>query len=74
MINAEQKKHIAIGRKYGIIPGTLKCEVFALFDEGYALQEVKYLLRHHSKVGRGAVFSNTLRKYLALWKSAKARL
>ncbi len=59
---------IKTARKYGLHPGTLKCEAFALFDEGYSPVEVRFLLRRH-KLTLATSFTGTIRRYYFTWKA-----
>ena len=74
MITERQKKHIETSRKYGIRPGSLKCEAYSLFDAGYSLREARYLLRHYRNPRFPKRFASTLRKYYILWKEAQAQI
>ena len=70
MVKNKEKEQIYIARKYGITPGTLKCEAFALFDAGTSLKEVRYLLRHFvNRLRNPRAFASTIRRYHLLWKS-----
>lgn len=73
MVSREDKKYIEIARKYGLRLGTVKIEVFRLFDEGCSPAEVGYLLRYlivdRSDARR---FSNNIRRYYWIWKEAQA--
>jgi hypothetical protein len=43
-MNKEDKKQTETARECGLNPGTLKCQAFALFDDGYSPIEVRFLL------------------------------
>lgn len=58
-------------RRYGVVPGTLKCRAFALFDQGLSRAEVRYLLRRFRNPENPRVFAETIRKYEMLWRRAK---
>ena len=62
---------IATARKYGLAPDGLKCQAFALFDQGYSRSEVRFLLRSLRSPQRPRSFSNTIRKYHFLWQKAQ---
>jgi len=64
----EDEKVIRTARKYGLRPGTVKCDIFRLFDEGYSPQEVRYLLRNYAV--EPATFSRTVSTGIRLknWK------
>ena len=61
------KKIIETARKYNLNLDSMKCEAFALFDQGYAQKEVRYLLRSYRDPRSPEIFSNTIRKYYSLW-------
>jgi hypothetical protein len=63
MISEEDKKEVEVARKYGIRPGTVKCQAFRLFDEGYKPMEVRYLLRRSANTRHRRGFSHTIRRY-----------
>ena len=71
MIDAEDRKHIETARKYGLRPGTMKCKAFILFDQGYSMTEVKYLLRQYRRPKSGKSLDNSIKKYKFLWKKAQ---
>ena len=71
MISKEDKKYIELARKYRLRLGTMKCEVFLLFDEGYSPAEVRYALRNLEDPYHPRSFSNTVRRYYSLWKKAQ---
>ena len=59
---------IEIGRKYGVAPDSMKCRAFALFDQGFSREEVRFLLRSYRNGEDPSKFSSTLRKYHKLWR------
>ncbi|MBE9515102.1 MAG: hypothetical protein IMY79_03070 [Chloroflexi bacterium] len=72
MISTEEKKDIEVARKYKLRLLTVKLVVFRLFDEGYSLAEVTFILRKFEAPGYHRTFSNTIRRYYSLWKKAQA--
>lgn len=72
MISIEEKRDIEVARKYGLRLLTLKLAAFRLFDEGYSPAEVRYILRDFEPPGKHKTFSNTIRRYYALWEKAQA--
>jgi hypothetical protein len=72
MISKHDKQLIKTSRKYNISPSTMKCEAFALFDQGYSLEEVRYLLRRYRDPYYPNRFVNTLRKYHEFWEEAQS--
>jgi len=71
MISREEKKDIEVARKYKLRLLTVKLAAFRLFDEGYSQAEVRYILRDFEAPGGHTTFSNTIRRYYALWKKAQ---
>ena len=71
MISREEKKDIAVARKYKLRLLTMKLAAFRLFDEGYSQGEVRYILRDFEVPGKHSTFSNTIRRYYASWKKAQ---
>jgi len=65
------KQLIETGRKYNLDPNSMKSEAFALFDHGYSLNEVRFLLRRHMSPDNQSSYSSTLRRYRKLWESAQ---
>ena len=61
------KDIISTSRKYNLRPGSLKCEVYALFDRGYSGAEVKYLLKGRSG-SSSKIFTRTIDRYRYSWK------
>ena len=61
------KKIIETARKYNLNLDSMKCKAFALFDQGYAPKEVRYLLRSYRDPHHPETFSNTIRRYYSLW-------
>jgi hypothetical protein len=72
MVTREEKKDIAVARKYNLRLATMKLWVFRLFDEGYSPAEVRYILHDLDFEGEHKTFSNTIRRYYSLWKKAQA--
>ena len=68
-MNKEDRKQIETARKYGLNPGTLKCQAFALFDEEYSPKEVKYPLRRYAISKNPRTLTETVRKYYHIWSS-----
>ena len=58
---------LAVSRRYGVSPGTLKCEVFRMLDAGLAKAEIRYLLRGRAVDGRKATLASTVRAYHRQW-------
>ena len=65
------KELIETARRYNLDPDSMKGEAFALFDHGYSLREVRFLLRKHKNPANPSSYSSTLRKYRILWESAQ---
>jgi len=65
------KQLIDTARKYNLDPNSMKSEAFALFDHGYSLKEVRFLLRRHKNPADPSSYSSTLRRYRILWESAQ---
>jgi hypothetical protein len=62
---------IETSRKYGVSPGSMKCQVFALFERGYSRSDIRYLLRNYRDPRNPATFPATIRRYYTLWKSKR---
>lgn len=75
MLNKEDKRVIQISRKYNLTPeNTIKCEAFALFDEGYSPKEVRFILRFlKDTYDKPKTFTDTIRRYYYDWKKAQSR-
>ena len=65
------KQLIDTATKYNLDPNSMKSEAFALFDHGYSLKEVRFLLRRHKNPADPSSYSSTLRRYRILWESAQ---
>ncbi|MFW6105077.1 MAG: hypothetical protein ACOC7P_00685 [Chloroflexota bacterium] len=65
------KQLIETARKYNLDPSSVKSEAFALFDQGYSLKEVRFLLRGHKNPANPLSYSSTLRRYRKLWESVQ---
>jgi hypothetical protein len=65
------KQLVVVARRYNLDPGSLKCQAFALFDQGYSPKEARYLLRSFRDPEYPQSFSNTIRKYYFLWRKAQ---
>ena len=65
------KELIETARKHNLDPNSMKGEAFALFDRGYSLKEVRFLLRRHRNPANPSVYSATLRRYRKLWESVQ---
>ncbi|MFC2059931.1 hypothetical protein ACFLTZ_02405 [Chloroflexota bacterium] len=72
MISKEDKKYIEIARKYGLRLGTVKCEIFCLFEEGYKPNEVRYILRDLIFTKNDPLPRN-IRRYYQTWKEAQKK-
>jgi len=72
-MNKKDKIQIETARKYGLNPGTLKCYVFALFDEEYSPIEVRFLLRRYAGTHNRKAPADTIRKYHQIWKLKQAQ-
>lgn len=66
-IRATDEDILAVARKYGVLPGRLKCEVFRLLDAGLSRAEIRYLLRGRCKDGDRGTLASTVRTYHHLW-------
>ena len=66
-ISKEKRETIEVDRKYGLRPGTLKCDIYKLFDKGYTPVEVRYLLQD-SKAVTNDPLSRSIRRYYYYWK------
>ena len=67
MIDKEIKKDIRIARKYKLRLGTMKLGIFRLFEEGYTVGEVRYILKDmlSSDIAPPA---STIYRYYYTWK------
>lgn len=63
MISKEDKEIIETARKYGLKPGTIKCDIFYLFDKGYSPIEVKFLLRDYITTKYAPILKSINRYY-----------
>ena len=75
-INNASKRTIETARKYGLVPGTLKCDIFQYFDEGFSPKEVCFLIGKTLMVDTRATrktLANTVRRYYYDWKKAQGR-
>lgn len=66
-IEKEDLKSIGIARKYRLRLGTMKFEIFRLFEEGYTPSEVRYIIRDHIVSHDGSKIKNINRYYYS-WK------
>jgi hypothetical protein len=73
-VNKKDKQTIQIARKYRLAPGTFKCEVFLLFDQGFKPREVKFILREMKVDPGDRTFSNTISRYYYTWKQAQKKV
>ena len=72
MIDNDTKRTIAVARKYKIIPGTTKCDIFVLFEEGYSPREVSFILSNLKEVyDNPKTFTNNIRRYYFDWKKSQ---
>jgi hypothetical protein len=71
-IDKEDKKYIEVARKYKLRPGTMKCDVFWLFEKGYKPAEVKYILREFIVDAKDPLRRNIVR-YYHTWKEAQKK-
>jgi hypothetical protein len=67
------KDIIETTRKYNLDPNSMKCEAFALFDQGYSTKEVRFLLRKYRDPYYPQSFSSTIRRYYLAWKAMQKR-
>ena len=74
MIRKRDLDHIETARKYGLQPGKMKCEAYALFDNGYSAMEVRHILRRYQHPRFKKRFANTIKKYHQLWKKAQGEV
>ncbi|AII60153.1 hypothetical protein X793_00415 [Dehalococcoides mccartyi CG4] len=72
----EDKKAIEIARKFNIRLGTLKCTVFALFEQGYFCHEVKFILNNSIGNPYDEIIykKNTIKTYYSEWESKKQKM
>lgn len=59
---------INASRRYGVRLGSLKCEAFCLFDKGFSVSEVRYLLGKENSTEGGQISGETVRRYRWSWK------
>ena len=69
-ISKEDQELVEVARKYHLLPGSLKCEIFLLFDKGYAPKYVKYLLRDFI-TSRIDPTLRSINRYYYTWKKAQ---
>ena len=70
LVDKDDKRAIKIGRKYGLRLGTMKFEIFRLFEQGYSPQEVRYILRYVI-VDRKDPLIRNISRYYYTWKSSQ---
>ena len=73
-IGDEDRRTIEIARKYKLVPGTVKCEIFCYFDEGFSPREVRYLVGKTLMIDTRKTrrtLSNNIRRYYYDWKMAQ---
>ena len=62
-----------VSHKYSLSPGSMKAQVFTLFERGYSTRDVGYLLRR-LRNGKGRLrFSSTIRRYYGLWRTKQEK-
>jgi len=66
-------KVLRISHKYRLSPGSIKCQAFTLFEQGYPRSDVRYLLRRFRKPQNAKTFTDTIRRYHELWKSKQEK-
>jgi len=71
IISREEKKDIEVAHKHKLRLLTVKLAAFRLFDEVYSPAEVRYILYDFEAPEQHRIFSNTIRRYCALWKKAQ---
>ena len=76
MVTVDKKdmETIRIARKYGLAPGTVKCEVFMLFERGFTPREVKFILRDLKIDSEDRTFPNNINRYYYTWKHSQKNL
>ena len=73
-ISDEEKRIIEIARKYHLVPGTQKCEIFCYFEEGFSPREVRYLIGNTLMIDTRQTcrtLSNNIRRYYFDWEKAQ---
>ena len=72
MISNEDEHMIEVCRKYSLVPGTVKSEIFCRFEEGYSPREARYLYRNlRENYDNPKTFANNIRRYYYDWKQAQ---
>lgn len=67
-----QEEVIKVARKYGLRPGTVKCEVFRYFEAGYKPSEIRFLLSYVVvDMADERRFSRNVSRYHFDWKKAQ---
>ncbi len=66
-IDRETMELIEVARKYRLRVGTLKCDIFRYFDQGYTPIEVRFIL---GKPSDGRLYRSLFRYYYD-WKQAQ---
>ncbi len=72
-VNSKDREVIQMARKYGIVPGTFKCEAFLLFDKAFTPREVKFIWRGTKVDSDDRTFTQTISRYYYTWKQAKKK-
>ena len=75
-IDNESRRTIKTARKYGLVPGTTKCDIFQYFDEGFSPKEVRFLIGKTLMVDTRETrktLANTIRRYYYDWENAQRR-
>ena len=67
MISKEDRRAVEIAGKYKLRLGTMKFQIFCLFEEGYKPREVRYILRDYIVVADDPVIRSIYR-YHSAWK------
>jgi len=67
-VDKDDIETIHIARKYRLTPGTVKCGIFMLFEQGFTPREVRFILRDLKIDSEDRAFSNTISRYYYTWK------
>lgn len=71
MSTADDKRLIALARRYRLRIGSMKCQAFDLFDQGNSATEVCYLLRRFTDPAHPYALSHTIRRYRYQWRKSQ---
>ncbi|MFC1932062.1 hypothetical protein ACFLXU_00290 [Chloroflexota bacterium] len=70
IIDKDSMELIKTARKYGLRVGSLKCDIFHYFDQGYKPSEVKFIYRR--LLGDDdAALNRSISRYYYTWKKAQ---